>query len=157
MKMIRIAAFAIAAASMAVAFAAPAPAQSAGTPISVRLSVGGQTALFYLPLTITAQLGYFKDAGLDVTITDLQGGSRALQALMGGSADVVAGAFDHTVQMHAKGQPILAIVQLGQFPGFALGIVTAKAAAYKEPKDLKGMKIGVTAPGSSTHFMVAYM
>ena len=32
-----------------------------------------------------------------------------------------------------------------------------KADAYKSPKDLKGMKIGVTAPGSSTHFMVLYM
>ena len=28
---------------------------------------------------------------------------------------------------------------------------------YTGPKDLKGMKIGVTAPGSSTHFMVLYM
>ena len=30
------------------------------------------------------------------------------------------------------------------FPGFALGIVTAKAAAYAGPKDLRGLKIGVT-------------
>jgi NitT/TauT family transport system substrate-binding protein len=30
----------------------------------------------------------------------------------------------------------------------------AKAAAYKSPKDLKGMKIGVTAPGSSTNMFV---
>ena len=32
----------------------------------VRLAVGGQTALFYLPLTVTDRLGYFKDEGLDV-------------------------------------------------------------------------------------------
>ena len=57
----------------------------------------------------------------------------------------------------AKGQPIVAVVQLGRFPGFALGIVTSKTAAYRDPQDLKGMKIGVTAPGSSTHFMAAYM
>ena len=30
----------------------------------------------------------------------------------------------------------------------------AKAAAYKSPADLKGMKIGVTAPGSSTNMFV---
>ncbi|HEV7820577.1 MAG TPA: ABC transporter substrate-binding protein, partial [Burkholderiales bacterium] len=57
----------------------------------VRLAVGGQTALFYLPLTVTARLGYFKDEGLDVEISDFAGGGRALQALMGGSADVVTG------------------------------------------------------------------
>src|SRR5262249_59446666 len=31
-----------------------------------------------------------------------------------------------------------------------------KAQAYREPKDLKGMKIGITAPGSGTHFMAQY-
>ncbi|MDB5965286.1 MAG: putative signal peptide protein [Polaromonas sp.] len=30
------------------------------------LSVGGKAAFYYLPLTISEQLGYFKDEGLDV-------------------------------------------------------------------------------------------
>jgi NitT/TauT family transport system substrate-binding protein len=123
----------------------------------VRLAVGGQSALFYLPLNVTDRLGYFKDEGLDVEISDLSAGGRALQALMGGSADVVTGSFDHTIQMQAKKQPITAVVQLGRFPGFALGLLGAKAASYRGPADLKGMRIGVTAPGSSTHFMVLHM
>ena len=72
---------------------------------------------------------------------------------MGGSADVVAGAFDHTIQMQAKNQPVVAVVELGQFPGFVLALLNARAGAYHSSADLKGMKIGVTAPGSSTHFM----
>ena len=76
---------------------------------------------------------------------------------MGGSVEVVTGSFDHTIQMQAKGQPVVALVQLGRFPGFVLAMRKEKADAYKSPKDLKGMKIGVTAPGSSTHFMVLYM
>ena len=72
--------------------------------------------MFYLPLTVVERLGYFKDAGLDVEISDFPGGARALQALVGGSADVVAGAFDHTIQMQAKGQPIVGVTELGQFP-----------------------------------------
>jgi NitT/TauT family transport system substrate-binding protein len=123
----------------------------------VRLAVGGQNALYYLPLTVTERLGYFKNEGLDVEISDLAGGAKALQALIGGSADVVTGAFDHTIQMQAKGQAITAVVQLGRFPGFVLALVGPKAASYKGPADLKGMKIGVTAPGSSTHFMVLHM
>ena len=70
---------------------------------------------------------------------------------------MVTGSFDHTIQMQAKNQPIVAVVQLGRFPGFALALRKEKAASYRGPKDLKGMKIGVTAPGSSTHFMVLYM
>ena len=38
----------------------------------VRLAVGGKPALFYLPLTVTERLGYFKDEGLDVEISDLR-------------------------------------------------------------------------------------
>ncbi len=123
----------------------------------VRLAVGGQNALYYLPLTVTDRLGYFKDEGLDVEISDLAGGAKALQALIGGSADVVTGAFDHTIQMQAKGQPITAVVQLGRFPGFVVAKVGPSAALFKGPADFKGMKIGVTAPGSSTHFMVLHM
>src|SRR2546430_4211178 len=59
--------------------------------------------------------------------------------------------------MQAKGQPIVAVVQLGQFPGYVLGVLTAKAQSYRSPADLKGMKIGVTAPGSSTHFMAQHL
>jgi NitT/TauT family transport system substrate-binding protein len=143
-------------AAIMLALAALAPANAAAL-TKVRLAVGGQSALFYLPLNVTARLGYFKDEGLDVAISDFAGGGRALQALMGGSADVVTGSFDHTIQMQAKKQSITAVVQLGRFPGFALGLVGAKAAAYRGPADLKGLRIGVTAPGSSTHFMVLHM
>jgi len=137
--------------------AAVACGTSANAQTKVRLAVGGQTALYYLPLAVTDRLGYFKAEGLDVEISDLAGGSKALQALLGGSADVVTGAFDHTIQMQAKGQPIRAVAQLGRIPGFVLALTGPKAASYKGPADLKGMKIGVTAPGSSTHFMVLHM
>jgi NitT/TauT family transport system substrate-binding protein len=121
---------------------------------TVRLAVGGKPVIFYLPLTVAERLGYFKDEGLEVEISDLAGGSRALQSLMGGSADVVTGAFDHTIQMLSKQQSVVAVVQLGRYPGYVLGIAGPKMQTYKGPSDLKGMKIGITAPGSGTHFMV---
>jgi NitT/TauT family transport system substrate-binding protein len=133
--------------------ATPALAQDKPELAKVRLAVGGQAALYYLPLVVTDRLGLFRDAGVGVEISDFAGGSRSLQALVGGSADVVAGAFDHTIQMQAKNQPVVAVVELGQFPGFVLALLNARAGAYHSPADLKGMKIGVTAPGSSTHFM----
>ncbi len=124
---------------------------------NVRLSVGGKPGLFYLPLTLTERLGYFKDAGLAVEISDFAGGGKALESLIGGSADVVTGAFDHTIQMQAKKQPLVAVVELGRFPGFVLGVLSAKAQAYRGPQDLKGMKIGVSAAGSSTQFMAQHL
>lgn len=123
---------------------------------TVRLAVGGKPVIFYLPLTVTERLGYFKAEGLDVEISDFAGGARALQSLIGGSADVVTGAFDHTIQMVIKNQPIVATVQLGRYPGYVLAVTGAAMQTYKSPQDLKGLKIGITAPGSGTHFMVLH-
>ena len=123
----------------------------------VRFAVGGKAGIFYLPVTVTERLGYFKEAGLDIEISDLASGARALQALIGGSADVGTGTFDHTVQMQAKGQPIIAVLQYGRFAGLVLATIASKNVAYASPRDLKGLRIGVTSPGSATHFMAAYM
>jgi NitT/TauT family transport system substrate-binding protein len=118
------------------------------------LGVGGRSALYYLQLTLTERLGHFKEQGLNVTVTDFGGGAKSLQSLIGGSADVVTGAYEHTIRMQVKGQPIQAVIEMGRFPGFVLAVRKDRAAQVKSFKDLKGMKIGVTAPGSSTHFFV---
>src|SRR5690349_20943504 len=72
----------------------------------ITVAVGGKSLFYYLPLTIAEQRGYFKAEGLDVEIVDFPGGAKALQAMVGGSADVVSGAYEHTINMYAKGQPI---------------------------------------------------
>ena len=138
------------------AFAGAANAQAPERK-QVTLGVGGKAALYYLPLTISERLGYFKEQGLDVTINDFRGGAQSLQALVGGSVDVVTGAYEHTIRMQAKGQDIRAVIELGRLPGLVLGLRKEKAANYKSAADLKGLKIGVTAPGSSTNFFVMYL
>jgi NitT/TauT family transport system substrate-binding protein len=143
----------IVAASTAWVLAMPAHAQALEKP-KITIGVGGKTLFYYLPLTIAIQNGYFKAEGLDIEVQDFPGGSRALQALLGGSVDVVSGAFEHTITQQAKGQNIEALVLQGKYAGIVLGMPKAKAAAYKSPADLKGMKIGVTAPGSSTNMFV---
>ncbi|MCS7058964.1 MAG: ABC transporter substrate-binding protein [Meiothermus sp.] len=117
----------------------------------VVLAVGGKTAVVYLPLTLVERLGYFQQEGLEVVIQDLQAGSRALAALNGGSADVVMGFYDHTIQMQAQGRDITAFVEVGRYPGVVLGVRT-DLERVQGIADLKGMRVGVTAPGSSTNF-----
>lgn len=122
----------------------------------VTIAVGGKNLLYYLPLTIAEQRGFFKEEGVEVSIVDFAGGARALQAVVGGSADVVSGAFEHTVNMQFKGQPMRAFVLQGRAPQIVLGLNPKTMAGYKTPADLKGKKIGVTAPGSSTNVMVNF-
>ena len=121
------------------------------------LAVGGKNLLYYLPLTVAEQLGYFKAEGLDVTVVDFAGGSKALQAVIGGSADVVSGAFEHTINMQFKGQFLRAFALQGLAPQIVLGVNPKTMANFKTIADLKGKKIGVTAPGSSTNVMVNFV
>jgi NitT/TauT family transport system substrate-binding protein len=122
---------------------------------NVTLGVGGKALLYYLPLTIAERKGFFKEQGLDVEITDFAGGAKSLQALVGGSIDVVTGAYEHTIRMQAKGQDIRAVIELGRFPGIAVGV--KKDRKWSSPVDFKGMKVGVTAPGSSTNMLMNFV
>jgi NitT/TauT family transport system substrate-binding protein len=117
---------------------------------SIQLAVGGKTLVAYLPLTIAERRGYFTKEGLKVEIFDFQGGSKALEALVGGSADVVCGAYEHTLYMAAKGLSIKAIALQANSFGLVVGVQKNKAPSYQSLRDLKGMKIGVTGPGSAS-------
>ena len=119
----------------------------------ISMAVGGKAAFYYLPLTISEQLGYFKSEGLEVEISDFAGGARALQAVVGGSADVCSGAFEHTINLQSKNQMFRAFVLQGRAPQIAFGISTKAMPNYKTIADLRGKKIGVSAPGSSTNMM----
>ena len=124
---------------------------------NLTLGVGGKPLLYYLPLTLAERLGYFKEEGLTVEINDFGGGSKSLQALIGGSVDAVTGAYEHTIRMQDKKQDIRAVIDLGRYPGIVVGVSKRKADAIKSIADLKGAKIGVTAPGSSTYILVQYL
>ena len=123
----------------------------------VHIAVGGKTALYYLPLTLTERLGFFRDEGLNVRVSDFAGGTRSLEAVVGGSADVVSGAYEHTINMQARKQSFQAFVLAGAAPQISVGIAGPRAAGYRSPKDLKGLKVGVSAPGSSTNMVINYV
>lgn len=132
-------------------------AGSALAQTKVTLAVGGASCLCYLPTMLAKQLGEYEKAGVNVDVVDFKGGSQSLQAVMGGSADVVSGYFDHTVNLAAKGQNLQSFVVYDRYPGFALVVSPKHTATIKTIKDLAGKKVGVSAPGSSTDFFLKYM
>ncbi|MFM0325904.1 ABC transporter substrate-binding protein [Caballeronia glebae] len=137
---------------MPLAFAQNKPEQS-----KVSIAVGGKNLFYYLPLTIAERRNYFKDEGLDIEIADFAGGAKALQAAVGGSADVVSGAFEHTLLLQAKNQYFREFVLQGRAPQIVLAVSKKAMPNYKSVADLKGKKIGVTAPGSSTSIMASFV
>ncbi len=123
----------------------------------VTLAIGGAECLCYLPTMLAEQLGEYKKAGVDVEMVKFKGGSDALKAVIGGSADVVSGYFDHCVNLAAKNQALEAFVVYDRYPGFTLVVSPKHTGAISSIKDLKDKKIGVSAPGSSTDFFLKYI
>ena len=122
----------------------------------VKIAVGGAGCLCYLPTVLAKQLGEYDKAGVEVELIDFKGGSQALQAVIGGSADVVSGYYDHCVNLAAKGQALQAFVVYDRYPGMVLA-VSPEAKDIKSIKDLAGKAVGVSAPGSSTDFFLKYL
>jgi len=123
----------------------------------VTLAVGGGSCLCYLPTMLAKQLGEFEKAGVAVDVVDFKGGSESLKAVIGGSADVVSGYFDHCVNLAAKGQHLQSFVVYDRYPGFALVVSPKHTSEINSIKDLANKKVGVSAPGSSTDFFLKYM
>ena len=149
----------LAAAALALAvISAPALVPtSAWAQSKVTIAVGGGACLCYLPTVLAKQLGEYEKAGLAVELVDLKGGSDALKAVLGGSADVVSGYFDHCVNLAAKHQELVAFVVYDRYPGLVLVVSPSHTADIKSVKDLAGKKVGVSAPGSSTDFFLKYL
>jgi NitT/TauT family transport system substrate-binding protein len=136
----------------AMLFAAPAVAAP-----KVTVAVGGAGCLCYLPTVLAKELGEFDKAGVEVELVNFKGGSQALTAVIGGSADVVSGYYDHCVNLAAKNQHLQAFVVYDRYPGLVLAVSPKHTAAINTIKDLAGKKVGVSAPGSSTDFFLKYL
>lgn len=162
---------ATAAASSAVATSPPSATTAAtsgsavaGTPAAalkpekgkITIAVGGAEQFIYAPISLANQLGYFKDMGLTVEIANFSGGAKAAEALIGGSADMVVGFYDHTIQTQPKGEKLQMVCLYDNFPGIVLEVNSKSADKIKTAADLKGQTVGITSAGSSTQFLLNY-
>ena len=137
--------------------AALALMSGAASAAKVTIAVGGGACLCYLPTMLAKSLGEYDKAGVEVEVVDFKGGSDALKAVIGGSADVVSGYFDHCVNLAAKNQHLQAFVVYDRYPGLAIVVSPKHTTEINSIKDLAGKKVGVSAPGSSTDFFVKYL
>ena len=123
----------------------------------ITIAIGGAGCLCYLPTVLAEQLGEYKKAGVEIELVNFKGGSQALTAVIGGSADVVSGYYDHCVNLAAKNQNLQAFVVYDRYPGLVLGVSPRHTAEINSLRDLAGKKVGVSAPGSSTDFFLKFL
>ena len=112
-----------------------------------------QTAevFLYAPLYIAQEKGFFKDQGLDVTITTANGDEKAFAALLSGDAQFAVGDPTFVAISGEKGQPgkvIAAVLQGVPFWGVAK---KASIGTIANPSGLKGYSVA-TFPSPSTAY-----
>jgi NitT/TauT family transport system substrate-binding protein len=115
-----------------------------------KLTLGYSVWVGYGPLFIARDKGYFKDAGLDVTLVKVADPKERFTALAGGKLDGLVSTLDTMAQYWKTETPFHAILGLDESSG-GDGIVAN--AGIETVKDLKGKKIGVNIGSVSQFFM----
>jgi NitT/TauT family transport system substrate-binding protein len=125
---------------------------SGGSTEKVHLSimVGGLSKQIYLPNTLTKQLGYFDDAGLNVTLIDEASGQSSEDSVLAGQVEAGSGSYNHTIELQAAGKKMESVLQMDIAPGEAEIVSTKAASQIHSVRDLKGKNLGVTELGSGT-------
>jgi NitT/TauT family transport system substrate-binding protein len=95
--------------------------------------------------------GFYKDAGLDVTINPGGPDVAPPQVIAGGGADVIVDWMPSALASREKGVPLVNVSQT--FKGSGLELTCRKETGIKVPADLKGRTIGVWFGGNEYPFL----
>lgn len=132
---------------------APAMPAHAQTPVKMRLDwlVNGYHAPFYVAL----EKGWYKDAGLDVTLEPGRGSGDTLKLVAAGNAELGFASSSAAAKAAADGVPIMVVSVLLQKTG--MGIASFDSANIHAPKDLEGKKIGIVPEDGASRLLPAFM
>ena len=100
---------------------------------------------------VAAAKGYYKAAGLDVTIKPGGPDVNPSQVIAGGGADVVVDWMPSALAAREKGVPLVNIAQVFQHSGMEL--TCRKDSGIRTPADFKGKTLGVWFSGNEYPFL----
>ncbi len=123
----------------------------------IAIMVGGVEKQIYLPGILAQQLGFFADQGLEVELLTEPSGVNAEDVLLSGAAQGVIGAYDHTLDLQARGKAVQSVVQFSIAPGEVELVSTRLRSTLNSPAQFAGLQLGVTGLGSSTSFLTQYL
>ncbi len=116
-------------------------------PIKLQLSWvhGFQFAGYYA----AREKGFYRDAGLDVTIQPGEPNTNTVKLVLSGAADVGVGTSD-IMLYRLKGEPVIALAAIFQHsPSVYLSL---KSSGIKTPQDLAGKRVMLTEKSQSAEF-----
>jgi NitT/TauT family transport system substrate-binding protein len=133
---------------------APAPVAAAGR---IVLVVDEIKTIRSFPVVVAERLGYFKDAGIDVSVVNIRNEIPTVDMLMDGRADAVMAYYHHNVVNHAEGHATEAVVTLGVTPGVKVMVANGAKEKYKTLAQLKGSRFITGGAGSAKTTVANYL
>ena len=126
------------------------PAYAEDIKFSLEWLVGGRHVGFFVAL----EKGYYRDEGLNVTISRGYGSGDTVKRVATGSADL--GIADTTTVLSARANNATPVVMVATFfNGGPEAILALKSSGIKEPKDLSGKKVGGGSTSASLKLLQA--
>ena len=131
--------------SAATASSASNAATPTPPPVKVRAAYGNVTPANLAPF-YAKEKGIFLANGLDVDLTLIDGGGKAMAALLGNSVDIAQLGGTETMSAFAGGAEVEAVTLFVPVSPWVL----MAPASYTGPNDLKGKTVGVASKGGSS-------
>ena len=103
----------------------------------------------FLPVYVTQEKGFFKDAGLDVVFVMFNAGTTNLQALVGGDVQIMGSAFVETIGGRAAGADVKNFWGICNLMPFQL----YSNPSFKSIKEAKGKRFAISRFGSLTDYL----
>lgn len=125
---------------------APPPASAGGlTAVTLSVPPVGDS----LPVYAAISKGYFKDQGLDVTLTPAANGATAINALVSGSTDLALVSYPSLITAYASGLPVtIAAAGTAGTDQYASGLYVLADSPVRSPADMLGKKFATPSLGS---------
>jgi NitT/TauT family transport system substrate-binding protein len=131
--------------------AAPAPSAATPEPAQpVTLTVGHDLWVGYSGVFIASELGYFKEAGLDVKLKPFSNPGDTLPALVAGQLDIGLTTLQNLAVLNGNSETDVVAVGVVDSSNGADAVVAKKQ--YASLKDLKGKTVALTL-GEVNHFL----
>ena len=123
---------------------------------TVRIAIHRDPIVF-LPLRVSQTHGYYQQQQINVKMSDVAGGSKAIEALLGGSVNVAAGSVSDVVLLATQGRRVRCFYVLYTRPLVAVVLAPELRGKIRSIADLRGHTVGVSAPGSASHQFLNFL
>jgi len=107
------------------------------------------------PFFVGVEKGYYKDAGIDLKISEGKGSGSTIQLIASGENPFGLASLANLAEAVAKGMPVKSVYAVTHDSGYA--VLSLAESGIKTPKDLIGKTVGVSPAGASRAVLPAFL